>query len=178
MKESKHIGKIWISVVCVILGILLALQFKSVRENAVIDNLNTTRVQTLQELLDEERQVNDRLEQQTKELQRELQAYRVAAAEGESGNQQALLDENAQLQMAAGMTDVIGPGIEVVLNDSPAANTSGNEADYLIHDSDILSVINELRDAGAEALSLNGNRILATTEIRSRSMAGAPERPL
>lgn len=166
MKESKHIGKVWISVVCVILGILLALQYKSVRENAVVDDLNTTRVQTLQELLDEERQVNDRLEQQTKELQRELQAYRIAAAEGESGNQQALLDENAQLQMAAGMTDVIGPGIEVVLSDSTAANTSGNEADYLIHDSDILSVVNELRDAGAEALSLNGNRILATTEIR------------
>ena len=56
MKESKHIGKVSISVVCVILGILLALQFKSVKENAVVDNLNTTRVQTLQELLDEERE--------------------------------------------------------------------------------------------------------------------------
>ena len=33
MKASKHIGKVSISVVCVILGILLALQFKSVREN-------------------------------------------------------------------------------------------------------------------------------------------------
>src|SRR5699024_2632690 len=39
-------------------------------------------------------------------------------------------------------------------------------ADYLIHDSDLLSVINELRDAGAQALSLNGQRILATSEIR------------
>ena len=102
MKESKHIGKVWISVVCVILGILLALQYKSVRENAVVDDLNTTRVQTLQELLDEERQVNDRLEQQTKELQRELQAYRIAAAEGESGNQQALLDENASSRWLRG----------------------------------------------------------------------------
>ncbi len=53
MKESKHIGKVSISVVCVILGILLALQFKSVRENNQIDALNTTRVQTLQNLLDE-----------------------------------------------------------------------------------------------------------------------------
>lgn len=41
MKESKHIGKVSISVVCVILGILLALQFKSVRENNQIDALNT-----------------------------------------------------------------------------------------------------------------------------------------
>ncbi len=166
MKESKHIGKASISIVCVVLGILLALQFKSVKENSAVDDLNTTRVQTLQELLDDMREANDRLEEQNKELQKEIQTYRVAAADSDGENKQALLDENAQLQMAAGMTDVVGPGIEVVLADSTAANTSGNEANYLIHDSDILSVVNELRDAGAEALSLNDNRILATTEIR------------
>ena len=36
----------------------------------------------------------------------------------------------------------------------------------LIHDNDLLSVINELRSAGAEAISLNGERILATSEVR------------
>ena len=68
--------------------------------------------------------------------------------------------------MVAGLTDVEGPGVMVILQDSTATNTSGEEADYLIHDSDLLSVINELRDAGAQALSLNGERILATSEIR------------
>ena len=166
MKESKHIGKVSISVVCVILGILLALQFKSVRENTQVDGLNTTRVQTMQNLLDEAREQNDRLLEQVKEMRKEVQSYREAAAGSSEQSDQALLDEIAYLQLAAGMTDVVGPGIEVVLEDSTAANTSGDEADYLIHDSDILSVVNELRDAGAEALSLNGNRILATSEIR------------
>ena len=166
MKESKHIGKGSISVVCVILGILLALQFKSVRENNQVDGLNTTRVQTMQNLLDEAREQNDRLLEQVKEMRKEVQSYREAAAGSSEQSDQALLDEIAYLQLAAGMTDVVGPGIEVVLEDSTAANTSGDEADYLIHDSDILSVVNELRDAGAEALSLNGNRILATSEIR------------
>ena len=185
MKESKHIGKVSISVVCVILGILLALQFKSVRENNQIDALNTTRVQTLQNLLDETREQNDRLSEQVKEMRKEVQSYREAAAGSSEQSDQALLDEIANLQLAAGMTDVVGPGIEVVLEDSTAANISGDEADYLIHDSDILSVVNELRDAGAEALSLNGNRILATSEIRcsgsptwSPSTDGAPARPL
>ena len=166
MKESKHIGKVSISVVCVILGILLALQFKSVRENNQVDGLNTTRVQTMQNLLDEAREQNDRLLEQVKEMRKEVQSFREAAAGSGEQSDQALLDEIAYLQLAAGMTDVVGPGIEVVLEDSTAANTSGDEADYLIHDSDILSVVNELRDAGAEALSLNGNRILATSEIR------------
>lgn len=166
MKESRHIGKVSISVVCVVLGILLAMQFKSVRQNSVVDNLNTTRVQTLQELLDDEREENTRLQAQLKESEAEVQAYREAAADSGAENNQAMLDELAFYRKAAGMTDVVGPGVEVVLNDSTAANTSGNENNYLIHDSDILSVVNELRDAGAEALSLNGHRILATTEIR------------
>lgn len=166
MKESKHIGKVSISIACLVLGILLAMQFKSVQQNSVVDDLNTTRVQTLQELLDDEREENSRLRAQLQEAENEVQTYREAAANSDTEGSQALLDELALYRQAAGMTDVVGPGIEVVLNDSTAANTSGNENNYLIHDSDILSVVNELRDAGAEALSLNGHRILATTEIR------------
>ncbi len=166
MKETKHMGKISISVVCVILGILLALQFKSVKENGMVDDLNTTRVQTMQKLLDEEREDKDRLEARISELEEEIQTYREAAADENVENDQALLSEIEHWKKAAGMTDVVGPGVEVVLNDSTATSTTGEESNYLIHDSDILSVINELRDAGAEALSLNGHRILATTEIR------------
>ena len=54
----------------------------------------------------------------------------------------------------------------MVMTDSTAVNVTGDEADYIIHDSDIMSVINELRSAGAEAISLNGERIMATSEIR------------
>lgn len=97
MKESKHIGKVSISVVCVILGILLALQFKSVRENNQIDALNTTRVQTLQNLLDETREQNDRLSEQVKEMRKEVQSYREAAAGSSEQSDQALLDEIAHL---------------------------------------------------------------------------------
>ena len=64
------------------------------------------------------------------------------------------------------LTDVEGPGVSVILSDSKAENTTGDEADYLIHDSDLLSVINELRDAGAQAISFNGERILSTSEVR------------
>ena len=71
-----------------------------------------------------------------------------------------------KLEMEAGLVEVVGPGVMVSLQDSSAANVTGDEADYLIHDNDLLSVINELRSAGAEAISLNGERILATSEVR------------
>lgn len=159
-RESKHIGKVSISIVCVILGVLLSLQLKSVRENAVADDWNGNRMQTLQTLLDEERETNARQAERIDELEDEVQMYRQAAASG--GREETLLDEIARLEKLAGLTDVVGPGVEVVLNDSTAPGSDH----YLIHDSDLLSVVNELRDAGAEAISINGNRVLATTEIR------------
>ena len=159
-RESKHIGKASISIVCVILGVLLSLQFKSVRENAAAEDWNSSRMQTLQTLLDEERETNARQAERIEELEKEVQTYREAAASG--GREETLLDEIARLEKLAGLTDVVGPGVEVVLSDSTAPGSDH----YLIHDSDLLSVVNELRDAGAEAISINGNRVLATTEIR------------
>jgi uncharacterized protein YlxW (UPF0749 family) len=162
-KINNRGGKISISIVCVILGLLFAVQFKSVRANGAADSLNTTRAETLQSLLNDERENNGKPKDQVTSLEKELTIYRDAA-NGESSDE--LMSKISELEMAAGMTDVSGEGVEIVLNDSKAANTTGSEADYLIHDSDILSVINELRDAGAEALALNGNRILATSEVR------------
>ena len=37
---------------------------------------------------------------------------------------------------------------------------------YVIHDDDILKVVNELRAAGAEAVSINGQRLIGSSEIR------------
>ena len=83
---------------------------------------------------------------------------------GQAG--EALKAEVKRLETLAGFTDVEGPGVTIIMQDSTAVNTTGDEADYLIHDSDLLSVINELRSAGAEAISLNGERLIATSEVR------------
>ena len=45
-------------------------------------------------------------------------------------------------------------------------SNSDNTNLYIIHDEDILKVINELRAAGAEAISLNDQRLISTSEIR------------
>ncbi len=63
------------------------------------------------------------------------------------------------LGLLAGTTDVQGEGIIITLYD-------GNSSDSLVHDSDVLTVINELRVAGAEAISVNGQRIINTSAVR------------
>lgn len=162
---QKKMGAFSIGAVCVLLGFLLALQFKSVKANTAADSTHALRVETLQELLNEARVKNDELAEQIRQSKIELDRYHNEAAE-QGDYTEALASELAEAQLLAGLTDVEGPGVEVVMQDSKAGNWTGEESNYLIHDSDILSVINELRDAGAEAISLNGQRILATSEIR------------
>ena len=72
-----------------------------------------------------------------------------------------------RMKLMAGTTDVEGEGIEILLDDSNIAKKSGENPNlYIIHDEDLLRVLNELRAAGAEAISVNDQRIVAMSEIR------------
>ncbi len=88
-----------------------------------------------------------------------------------TGSQQtkALNNELQNNKLLAGLTDVEGPGLIVMLNDShlrPPSDRSYDAEKYIIHDADIQEVINELLAAGAEAISVNGQRYIARTAVR------------
>jgi uncharacterized protein YlxW (UPF0749 family) len=164
MKMRKR-GELAVVVVCAVVGFLLTAQLRTVRQTAATDDTSAARLETLQKLYNESLDKNEGLEQQLTQLQNELAAYREQAGSAGSA-EEALKNEIEALEVSAGLTDLEGPGVTVVMTDSTAVNVTGDEADYIIHDSDIMSVINELRSAGAEAISLNGERIMATSEIR------------
>ena len=164
-KRRRSKGELAVVVVCAIVGFLLAAQLRTVQLTGAADQATAVRLETLQDLYNELTAQRDGLAEQVNQLQGELALYRDQAASGQAGSE-ALRAELDQLEITAGLTDVEGPGVTVILEDSASANLTGDEADYLIHDSDLLSVINELRSAGAEAISLNGERILATSEVR------------
>jgi uncharacterized protein YlxW (UPF0749 family) len=78
-----------------------------------------------------------------------------------------LQDELRKANLAAGLVAVHGPGIIVTLNDSPHTLQAGSDPNaLLVHDDDILRVTNELKASGAEAISVNNERLTATSEIR------------
>jgi uncharacterized protein YlxW (UPF0749 family) len=86
-----------------------------------------------------------------------------------NGNAKALNDELKEMRMFAGLTEVVGPGVEITLSDSAKHSAQpGNELSLynLIHDVDIAQVVNELKASGAEAISINGQRIISTSTIR------------
>ena len=76
------------------------------------------------------------------------------------------LDQIKKANKILGLSEVKGPGVIVTLKDSKTNSANVlNINDLLVHDLDVLSVINELKNAGAEAISINDQRIISTTAI-------------
>ena len=65
-----------------------------------------------------------------------------------------------------GLTNLEGPGVEITLRDDQSPiGILDNISDHIIHDADIRVIVNDLKNAGAEAISINGQRVVNTTAI-------------
>ncbi len=109
-----------------------------------------------------ERQVED-LQAQVRTLRDQITRYEVTLSK-ESGNSKALNDALQELKISAGLTELVGPGIVVTLQDSRRPDLPPEAG--IIHDRDILPIVNELRAAGAEGVAIGNQRVVASTSIR------------
>lgn len=109
-------------------------------------------------------------------LERELaglreRADRLASARA-TGPIRAIQSDLDRLGLLAGTTAARGGGLVVTLSDSPLAEEDPSaSADFRIQDIDLQLVANELWNAGAEAIAINGQRIVGTTAIRTAGEA-------
>lgn len=69
-------------------------------------------------------------------------------------------------RMLSGVVAVEGPGIVITMQDSQTAASSSDIANFIVHEQDVRLVVNELRAAGAEAISINGQRLVSNSSIR------------
>jgi uncharacterized protein YlxW (UPF0749 family) len=74
----------------------------------------------------------------------------------------------SRLEGPAGFRPVSGPGLTVTLTDSPAELREDAENINLlvVHQQDIQAVVNAMWEAGAEAITIQGQRIISTTGIK------------
>ncbi|HZJ57439.1 MAG TPA: DUF881 domain-containing protein [Clostridia bacterium] len=91
----------------------------------------------------------------------------IAAARLDKGEQ--IRRELQDSRMVAGMLDIEGPGVEIIVDDRKRDTILDSDSDmigyFIVHDSDLLEVVNELRAAGAEAVAINGVRITGSSRI-------------
>lgn len=147
-------GHISVGLVCVVLGFMIALQFR-----ITLDQKASLPYQRLEELasrlIDTERE-RDLLQEKVAQLESHVQ-----------GSGTGDLKATELVRQRAGLVAMEGPGVVVTIDDSKIKSKAGdNQNLYIIHDDDLLRVINELRAAGAEVISINGQRLIATSEIR------------
>lgn len=155
-----------LGVVCCILVISIFTQMKTVNN---MENSVGTTLSANSELIDEvlsAQEEYDKLYSQLEKAEEELEQIRTIAT---AGNQEAT-DAEAELKgnnMLLGLTDVKGEGIIITLDDNRnIENPEGSLSQYLVHEEDLLQVINELFNAEADAVSINEHRVTNTTAVR------------
>lgn len=112
-------------------------------------------------------EVNAELTAKIAKVESERDELKLKLREAERISDVDAADLIANLKFQAGLTALTGEGIIIILHDSEKVATNGENPNvYIIHDDDILRVINELRAAGAEAIAINEQRLTALSEIR------------
>lgn len=166
MKPRNTKRQITVGIICVLLGFITV---SSVQNNSTADALATARESDLVAILDDVTQRRERLERET----RQLTSAREQLLAGSAEQVIAQTRERVRaLSVLAGTVPVFGPGIVVQLSDP--SGVIG--ADIL------LNAVQELRDAGAEAIDINGQRVVVNTwfedgRIRGVNVSGTIIRP-
>ncbi len=156
MKAKRVSRNISIALICVILGLALSWQFQSIKSNAKVMNLESQKKDDLVVKILNEQKNNENLRAKLSELQTQLDKFENARGNSDL-NLKLLTDEIQKLKTVAGLTDVKGRGVIVTFAKEDALN---------VEDDDLLFVLNELRATDAQALAINDQRIIDTSEVR------------
>lgn len=162
MKNTKI--QLAISVVCVVLGLMVAIQFKTVKQS--IGPVTEYRAREIATQLKKAREERDNLLALKNDYEKKISEYEDEEAQVNIASR-IIKEELEKARIIAGLVDVEGPGLNILLDDLKFfENYNYNIIDY----TDLLEFINELNAAGAEALSINEERIISSTEIRQAGL--------
>jgi uncharacterized protein YlxW (UPF0749 family) len=155
--------RIAIMIVCVILGLMLAAQFKNVQN--VGGNVSLQRAQELTTQIQKLNQDIAGQQNLIQELEERLADYESAAQDAGKLNETMYRDLERARNLA-GLTELEGPGVVVTVNLISYQEWGETGIIRNVYHEDLLMLVNELNAAGAEALAINDERIVSTTEIR------------
>lgn len=175
-RRAKASGGRWtysVTFVCFLFGALLASQLRAYNRIQQNESKNLAGAAAVQ------KQAADALKEagvakaENARLQADLNNLKASLGQGKTLTAKQIQSLNARikdLQAVAGLTPVTGPGVRIVLSDNAGvAAASGGMGDTLpgiVHDFDVLQVVNELRSAKADAIAVNGTRVTGYTPIR------------
>ena len=164
-EEYKKKGRrILFSVVFLVLGFILAFSYKTLGGNKDIERVTSDsfiQEEKYREDLIEQKERNKELSDEIGVKQEGIRSYERSFSTKEKAHVD-LVEEAKDLRLLLGVIPAIGQGIRVTLSDAEYDPIEHNPNDYIVHESHIFKVINELRISGAQGISINGQRITAS----------------
>lgn len=154
MKKGKITMTITLGLMCFILVFVMFMQFRTVQETDITE-IETMREAELREALAEWKTKYQETSETLQDTNQKIEEY----SQKDSSNQQAtelLSKEVEQTNMILGKVDVQGEGVIVTLTDTEEESVTSL---------DLINLVNELILAGAEAISINDNRVMNMTDI-------------
>lgn len=152
--KGKTTMTIIVGLICVILTSVMFLQFKT------ISKIDVTALENMQET--ELRNEITSWKTKCEEIEKKLEDTNIKIAEyteninNNRKTSELLTNELKQLKGLVGLRDVSGSGVVITLEDGEF---------WQVDSTDLIQLVNELRLAGAEAISINDNRVVYETYI-------------
>lgn len=155
----------WIGMGCIVLGIFIAFQMKFIQKSYLDGQTPSQKTSELVNELNKLKVDKETLQEELERLEGQLDAIQVSASD-ESIIVKNLTDEINRYKAFAGMTKMEGTGVMITLDNPPSDINLSLEKNLAYDYKLILDLINELNSAGAEAVSINEQRIVNNSEVR------------
>ena len=165
MSNQNNSGIIWLIILSILLGVLLSLQMKQNIDD--YDLVSLKNIQMMKNEINNIRKEMDDIKELTENKKKELEKLKTVIDDEDEDISELLQDEIDKLKLVSGLEDVQGPGIRIIIDDNKDEAVVGEQInDDIVHDADIQIILNDLRKAGAEAISINGQRVMSRSEIK------------
>ncbi|MET1013755.1 MAG: DUF881 domain-containing protein [Paenisporosarcina sp.] len=161
--------RIIFSIVCLVLGFILAYSYSlsSAKKSSGINSGSGyfDQEERYREDLIKQKERNKELADELVARQKEVRNIEQSLV-GSEERYDSLIKEAEDLRLLLGDIPSTGEGVKVQLQDAEYDPVSENPNDYIVHESHVFKVLNELKISGAEAIAINGQRLHANSYIK------------
>ena len=155
-----------LGLMCLVLTYGIVVQIKTVNGTGTTLSTNSSENELRDDVL-KAKEKYDNLYETLEYMEEQLETERANSTQNNSELEQLEISiKNANKIL--GLSEVTGDGIIITVNDNQKISLNSWLADpnlLIVHDTDLMHIVNELKNAGAEAISINNQRIVTTTAI-------------
>ena len=163
---NKKLISLVLGLMCLMLTYGIAVQIKTVNGNGITVSTNS-KENELRDAVLKAKEKYDNLYEELERMEKQLEKERTNSTKN---NTELTELENTikEGNKILGLSEVTGEGIIITVNDNQMVSLNSlfrDPNELIVHDTDLMGIVNELKNIGAEAISINGQRIVTTSAI-------------